>query len=1255
LPTKRKLLSPIEPTETISLEEPATTKRKLLSDDEIPKAGALAEPKPLSLVTGTQPTGGQPLPQYPRGGALPFLSDLGELTHMTLGAFEWMPAKLVATIFPETFKKSSKKAFPDYTDLLIDAGVSDLPAVALGLAAGIALDPLWMLKINKLNKFGKAYKIISRMPKGAFKGATKIDDIAKYLRKAEKLNPKEIKRYTDALEFIKNSKQFKNMAKFAPTEDIIQSFTKFPKELSEQVVKGMADYFRIDLPKPLKFIGELKPVKKIAARLKRKQLYRAAKEINERMWGRTKNLQDIPIVRNLTINTGITSIDKWMDRTISRTSRMTTKLIEQFGDILDDTRKIANDYADAMGYNKVPGRVGRELREQAMERMNQLNVLLAEVQEATPDVIRKIEKRLGDLSNVLDKQKFKTQIGELAQKTVEAGKKIIKIEQMNAVPIKELKDNINYVHHALKKDGFDFVKNFKNWAIPELPADLGDDAGDILAFLEHYTPNIDIKAGATGTGLKNGLGGVQAHRGRVKIFKGMRRDEIDVFMKNRGYGYENELRKMIAAGKKRMARGGLPLSLSEIVNRFKNKPVVKEFFSSDPRDWLIGRILYASKRIGLSQALDDAVRTFGTLKDDIPRLMEVARPSEAKRLGLLVDSRDAVKHTVKIGGEMKTVPVKVKRRFKTATKKAIEAMKKYHMQPYIKEDVIEEIGALPQKIKIPRRTKIVPIAIDAIDEYKKKGYKILERVRKSKVDFDVDDYQLLLNKYKFPKEVEKELHRYLISLSRVEVFEKVPRQLRSVVNSWKGIVTVPWPRFHMRNAISNVVNNMFAGLVSPKPYKKSLDAQVLIHKIRHKIPLTEADRIKNVVRTVDGKTLELTRLYDIAERGGLIGTGFWGEELGRVFEPTREFTENLMRGKLVAAGRQGGEFIETNSKFAMFLDRILKGDTVDDALYTASRVTYNYRALTPTVKGLRSTIFPFLTWRAKNLMYHTQNFLKNPGVYRKLDLTKRKLEDMQNLIFGPDNITLEQIRDKQALQPSWLRWSPSIRFMNKKGEFNHVQISDLIPAYDMLALLQLPRALRTMIIPLISIPIQQMEDFDWFRGRDITNTPYKFMNFLGLKVTPRFYHALSASPLGLIDRLLGPIFGSKYKKGVFGNYRPQEKRRLMSNLFANLVGRAYTFKPAEATEFKRVKRLKKLFWGEKKERSLQQMAEWWGYQLRNMRKEMETKRYFRGNQAKIDAVIDDYIKEHAQPWVDELNLTAKESKQYFKWLKEAAK
>lgn len=238
-----------------------------------------------------------------------------------------------------------------------------------------------------------------------------------------------------------------------------------------------------------------------------------------------------------------------------------------------------------------------------------------------------------------------------------------------------------------------------------------------------------------------------------------------------------------------------------------------------------------------------------------------------------------------------------------------------------------------------------------------------------------------LKGYAAPNEAVDGIEKYYKTFVSDEATNQLLKFYDNSLGLWKGLVTSVFPSFHIRNFTGNLWNMHLGGFKNPQRF---LDA-------------AELQKGKEIV--VNGQ--KVTR--EMVEQLGVANTGQFGAEIRTVLDNAlgkKGATSYLNPLKL---GRATGTALEDNSKVAFFLDRLHKGDNIQQAAAQTRKYLFDYNDLTDFEKNIMRRAVPFYTWMRKNIPLQLEQLVVQPQKYAAVaklvkgmnaDLSE---EDIQNL------------------------------------------------------------------------------------------------------------------------------------------------------------------------------------------------------------------------------------------------------------------
>lgn len=454
-----------------------------------------------------------------------------------------------------------------------------------------------------------------------------------------------------------------------------------------------------------------------------------------------------------------------------------------------------------------------------------------------------------------------------------------------------------------------------------------------------------------------------------------------------------------------------------------------------------------------------------------------------------------------------------------------------------------------------------PAVVQGIYEFKAAnaiaGKKILDDVTK---EFGIAD-NLAPKNYvtipeikgiKFPPEVKSRIVRIHGIATNDQAMNKFLEVLDGTTNWWKMWSLGVRPSYHTKNAIGNLWNNYLAGVDNPIRYK---DAAVIQYKIAQ----------NNLDGTIYGKPVK--EIYEEMANRGVIGEGQYGADVAQVIESKlgiKPTMTQLLKGAskldvdsfrqlsartvgtdnpLLKGGFAVGSAIEDNARVALFLDRVKKGASYEEAGKAVQKYLFDYGSLSPFEQNVMKRAMPFYTWSRKNIPLQLEALVTTPEKINKINIFK------QNVEAGVEKPIAEDV-------PDYVKDQMPVYISNPiSGKSTAIPLSGILPFADLNLLTnafntgnrpespfekgKISSAASTAtgsLNPVVKEPIQLLLNYDFFRKRSIREFKGQEVDFLGMKLDAKTAHAVSNFILANeVDRLNpGGIFGTRTKDEVTG-------------------------------------------------------------------------------------------------------------------------
>lgn len=209
-----------------------------------------------------------------------------------------------------------------------------------------------------------------------------------------------------------------------------------------------------------------------------------------------------------------------------------------------------------------------------------------------------------------------------------------------------------------------------------------------------------------------------------------------------------------------------------------------------------------------------------------------------------------------------------------------------------------------------------------------------------------------------PNEAVEGIEKYYKTFVSDQATNQLLKFYDNSLGLWKGLVTSVFPSFHIRNVTGNLWNMYLGGFKNPA---KLLDA-------------AEIQRGKELV--VNGTKVDRALLETL----GIANTGQFGADIPKILDNA------LGKGKTgylnpLKTGRAVGTALEDNSKIAFFIDRLGKGDTVQQAAAQTRKYLFDYNELTDFERNVMRRVVPFYTWMRKNIPLQLEQLVAQPGKF----------------------------------------------------------------------------------------------------------------------------------------------------------------------------------------------------------------------------------------------------------------------------------
>jgi hypothetical protein len=273
---------------------------------------------------------------------------------------------------------------------------------------------------------------------------------------------------------------------------------------------------------------------------------------------------------------------------------------------------------------------------------------------------------------------------------------------------------------------------------------------------------------------------------------------------------------------------------------------------------------------------------------------------------------------------------------------------------WFKSDIMDHYGILSKKLSVYDQTKR---GLQEIGD--------LPKIYKTKAD----------EAWYLPKEMNEIVKKFgkLSTMNNSEAAWLV-RSIDSVINKWKALATLPFPGFHIRNMIGDILMGFLDGVRGPT-YTELL----------RKKKLTASGK-RTTYRLADGVDISHDELIDLYTKNAASG-GFYATDIN----PRKVMGAPA---RVVQKARDISEYREDFGRIAHFLHALrdeypsvmrkvkdpemAKRRAVEAAVYRVNQYKFDYGALTAFEKNYMKRIMPFYTYTRKAIPTLMESFYLSP-------------------------------------------------------------------------------------------------------------------------------------------------------------------------------------------------------------------------------------------------------------------------------------
>jgi hypothetical protein len=450
----------------------------------------------------------------------------------------------------------------------------------------------------------------------------------------------------------------------------------------------------------------------------------------------------------------------------------------------------------------------------------------------------------------------------------------------------------------------------------------------------------------------------------------------------------------------------------------------------------------------------------------------------------------------------------------------------------------------------------------------------------------------------FDADLAKEIQRQLPEIIDPAFPKRFTQFWDAGTNWWKAWTLAPFPAYHTRNVVGNMVNSFHAGVRDPLVFHDAARIEMAMWEPDSAFGRWFKRNAERTLGAVDHRVLDdigrkygfgdFAALQQATETRGIMGFGWFGSEVAHGGKDYMRFAElpgmGRLEGKALGRWRPGrwagresvpvrsgmtvGTILENNARLGVFLDATRKNaslgvplaNALDDAAWTVKKYLFDYSdaGLTTFERTTIKRFIPFYTWTRNNLPLQLEELVKHPHRYGALEKARQAVE------------TVAMPEGDRRWAPEWMTeaysWATGLNLLTPMERW--------LPQAEIGRFLKGPldaaREVASMVHPLITQAAEQIFGYNLFTGRDLDSEYWR--DVVGTKMDPRLANLLMMSrPLSEATWMMKPSEemppGAKLQRLLLGKTYPyhekEAKQRTLKKLLNDIDRAAWMARKAE--------------------------------------------------------------------------------------------
>lgn len=488
------------------------------------------------------------------------------------------------------------------------------------------------------------------------------------------------------------------------------------------------------------------------------------------------------------------------------------------------------------------------------------------------------------------------------------------------------------------------------------------------------------------------------------------------------------------------------------IANFMNKRA-KEIAGQEKKRGLLKTEMTNYMRHFLTKEGQKFVNKGGDLMNMLPKPLRVklGAANPRKIQGTIKEINEKMKD--KVGGDMFETNA-----FKIMAAREVESVKAIRMFDFY-QDVADKFGLPMKSFEQEIAGKTAKLS---------KPFAVVDGVR------FVEPSAPMLKGVMVPEPIAKHVDRTAEFLANDEATRSFLTIYDDVLKFWKGSVTGYFPAFHTRNFAGGVFNNWLGGVYNPNHYRK-------------------ADAIargkQGFVKTKSGAKISYEYIRREAKRLGVVGQPGYLDVMREVEDKIASVGGKKVKDWFLDRPRYWMETVEDRVRLPMFIDSLVKGQSVDEAAAKVFKFHFDYapEGLTAFERNVLKRIIPFYRWTRGNIPLQLEQIVKQPGKYA----------GFAKVI---DHLSGGDLEEEKEILPEYMTENYPIKLSNDGGKDDAaIWISSMgLPVEDVNRLWggsmkrTVERFVGEFIAPLLKVPFEVATGVNTFFGEEIDEMNYVY-------------------------------------------------------------------------------------------------------------------------------------------------------------------